>query len=79
MTLMPDSTDNRWIMFWHRELAPLDAEPVSEHVAEADSPRMQGHSSIAASSESVDSRHDEATGEVWLHGSVRFLLLRRQR
>ena len=28
------------IVYWHRELPPLEAEPMSEHTVEADSPRV---------------------------------------
>lgn len=30
------------ITYWHRELPPLDGEPVEEHVVEADSLRVEG-------------------------------------
>jgi hypothetical protein len=30
------------IVFWHRELPPLEAEIVAEHTVEADSSRVQG-------------------------------------
>jgi hypothetical protein len=29
------------IVFWHRELPPLDAEPIGEHTVEANSPHVQ--------------------------------------
>lgn len=30
------------IVYWHRELPPLDAEPVDEHTVEATSQRVEG-------------------------------------
>jgi hypothetical protein len=36
---MSDDTSR---IFWHRELPPLDAEPMGEHVLEAASHRIQG-------------------------------------
>src|SRR3954465_1845494 len=30
------------VLFWHRELPPLDGEPLTEHVVEADSSRVPG-------------------------------------
>lgn len=108
---MPDATNHRRIIFWHRELPPLDAEPVAEHFVEAASFRVQGtlehrtelwdrcYADLMARvterltqevdrldgdfahvlDESVDSRHDDVTGDVWLHGRFRYLLLRRPR
>ena len=34
--------DNPKVIFWHRELPPLDAEPIGEHTVEATSSRMPG-------------------------------------
>ena len=34
--------ENRKIVYWHRELPPLDAEVVAEHTVEADSSRAAG-------------------------------------
>ena len=34
--------DARRTVYWHRELPPLDAELLSEHVVEASSPRVSG-------------------------------------
>jgi hypothetical protein len=30
------------VVYWHRELPPLDAEPVAEHTVDADSSRVPG-------------------------------------
>ncbi len=30
------------IIYWHRELPPLDADPIGEHTIEANSPRIPG-------------------------------------
>jgi hypothetical protein len=97
------------IVFWHRELPPLDAEPVAEHVVEATSARVPGtllhrdelwgqcYEDLMVKAtgrleqelvrlrgdlahvldESVDSRHDEATGESWLHGRFIYMLYRQ--
>ena len=101
--------NDRRIIFWHRELPPLDADAVSEHTVEADSLRAQGtlehrselwdqcHADLMQQltarleqevsrlggdcahvlEESIDSRHDEATGQVWLHGRLTYTLMRR--
>ena len=53
------------IVYWHRELPPLDAEPLGEHTHVLD--------------ETIGSKHDYHTGEVWLHGRFTYLLLRRGR
>ena len=97
------------IVFWHRELPPLDAEPVAEHTLEATSGRVAGtlshrdeqwercyqelmtntHARLAQEiarlggdyahvhEESIDSRHDYALGEAWLHGRFSYMLYRR--
>jgi hypothetical protein len=106
MTSHPDTSTG--ILFWHRELPPLDAEPLGEHVVEATSGRIPG--TIAhrdelwlqcekdlmtrtrarltdevarlggryahVLGESIDSRHDESTGEAWLHGTFTYMLYR---
>jgi hypothetical protein len=36
-----DATSNR-VIYWHRELPPLDAEAIGEHVVEATSARVPG-------------------------------------
>jgi hypothetical protein len=95
-------------VYWHRELPPIEAAVVSEHIVEATSVRVHGtlahrdelwsqcyrdlmvhaetrliqeverlHGEYAhVLQESIDSRHDDATGESWLHGLFRFALLR---
>jgi hypothetical protein len=45
------------MLFWHRELPPLDAEPVAEHVVEADSSRVPG--TLAHRDELWDRCYDE--------------------
>ena len=37
-----DHADHRKIVYWHRELPPLDADVVSEHSVEANSCRIPG-------------------------------------
>jgi hypothetical protein len=97
------------IIYWHRDLPPIDAEPIGEHVVEATSARVKsslahrdelwgrcyddlmtqvrdrlqqevarlgGHYAHVLD-ESVDSRHDEASGEAWLHGCFSYMLMRR--
>ncbi len=34
------TTTNQKIVYWHRELPPLDAEPIAEHTVEATSSRV---------------------------------------
>ncbi len=96
-------------VFWHRELPPLHAEPLGEHVVEADSmhvsgslahrgelwdrcyqdlmarleerlhqeaDRLGGHYAHVYE-ESIDTRHDDRSGDVWLRGRLEYLLLRR--
>jgi hypothetical protein len=99
----------RKCIYWHRELPPVDAELIDEHVLEATSSRVQG--SLAhrdelwdrayrelientqsrmnqeidrlgghyahVLDESIDSRHDNATGEAWLHGRFTYALYRQ--
>jgi hypothetical protein len=96
------------ILYWHRELPPLDAEPIGEHVVEATSGRIPGtivhrdelwqrcEQDLMANTrarltdeiarlggryahvlgESIDTRHDESTGEAWLHGTFTYMLYR---
>ena len=103
------STVDRKIVYWHRELPPLDAEPLGEHTVEADSLRVVGdlshrdelweqcyedlmarvHLRLAQEvhrlgghyahvlDETIGSKHDHHSGEVWLHIRVTYLLLRR--
>jgi len=97
------------IVYWHRELPPLEAEPVGEHVVEAASARVPGtlahrdelweqcYEDLMAQAcarleqevarlggscahvldEAVDSRHNAATGESWLHGRFTYVLYRQ--
>ena len=101
-------TDNNRVIYWHRDLPPLDAEPVAEHVVEATSMRVKNslahrnelwdrcyddlmahvrdrvHQEVVrlggdyahVLEESIDSRHDDVSGEAWLHGRFSYLLLR---
>jgi hypothetical protein len=39
---MNDASNETKTVFWHRELPPLDGEPMAEHVVEATSDRVQG-------------------------------------
>ena len=96
----------RGIVYWHRELPPVSAEPMGEHIVEADSTRVSGTlahrdelwnrsyedlmtharnrleqevirlggSYAHVLSESVDSHHDDATGETWLRGQFTYML-----
>lgn len=102
---------DRKIVYWHRELPPLDAEPLGEHTVEANSMRVAGsldhrddlwdqcYRDLMAQAhlrldqevhrlggdyahvleETIGSRHDDRTGEVWLRGRIKYLLLRRPR
>ena len=96
-------------VYWHRELPPLHAEPLGEHIVEADSMRVVGNLAHRGDlwdrcyqdlmarledrlrqeaarlgghyahvlEESIDSRHDDRSGDVWLRGRLKYLLLRR--
>ena len=96
------------VIYWHRELPPLDAEPIGEHTIEATSGRVPGtidhrdelwtrcEDELMAQTrhrlteeiarlvgryahvreESIDTRHDDATGEAWLHGRFGYTLYR---
>ena len=37
-----DSAENQKVLCWHRELPPLEAHTLEEHVVEASSRRVQG-------------------------------------
>jgi hypothetical protein len=97
------------MVFWHRELPPLSAEPIAEHTVEATSDRVEGtlahrdelwdrcYENLMNRTarrleqeitrlggdfahvvhEAIDSRHDDATGEAWLHGTFGYVLYRR--
>jgi hypothetical protein len=98
------------IIYWHGELPPLEAEPISEHDIEASSARVKGdledrgalwdqcHDDLMTRlqdrlrqeiarlggdfahvlKESIDSHRDDSTGEGWLHGRLRYTLLRQR-
>jgi hypothetical protein len=95
-------------VYWHRELPPLDAQPMGEHVLEAASERVPGtvahrdelwercYRDLMTQTgerlaqevarlggdcahvldESIDSQHDAATGQAWLHGRFIYVLYR---
>jgi hypothetical protein len=97
------------IVYWHRELPPLAAEVMGEHMVEATSGRVPGtlahrdelwnkclddlmartRSRLEQEvlrlggnyahvlTESVDSKHDDASTETWLHGRFTYVLYRR--
>jgi hypothetical protein len=99
----------RKVIYWHRELPPVNAEAISEQIVEATSRRVPGtlahrdelwdqcYEDLMARArtrmeqevarlggdyahvlnESVDSRHDEAAREAWLHGRFTCMLYRR--
>jgi hypothetical protein len=104
-----DGFDRSKVVYWHRELPPIDAELVAEHTVEATSGRVAGtishrdelwdrcYSELMANAEgrliqevarlggdyahvhdeAIDSRHDDATGQAWLHGRFSYMLFRR--
>jgi hypothetical protein len=108
-TLSSIAANQSEVVFWHRDLPPLDAEMIGEYTVEAVSCRVPGN--LAHSDElwdrcyhdlmketdkrlrqeldrlggnyahvldeSVDSRHDDVSGEAWLHGLFTYSLYRR--
>lgn len=98
------------VVYWHRELPPLDAEIIGEHTLEATSGRVQGslshrdelwdkcYQQLMANAhvrfaqefvrlggdcghvhdESINTRHDAALDEAWLHGRFNYVLYRRR-
>ena len=96
------------VVYWHRELPPLTAEVLGEHIVEATSGRVPGtiahqdelwdrcYEELMSETrrrieqevtrlagrfahvldESIDSRHDEVSGESWLHGRFTYTLFR---
>jgi hypothetical protein len=100
---------DRKIVYWHRELPPIDAESIGEHTVEADSMRVVGNLAhrdelwdqcyrdlmdrvhlrldqevhrlggdyAHVLDETIGSKHDYHSGEVWLHGRITYSLLRR--
>jgi hypothetical protein len=105
---MSETPPSSQIVFWHRELPPVTADVVGEHVVEAVSGRVPGtlshrdelweqcYRELMAGArerieqevarldgqyahvldESIDSKHDDATGEAWLHGRFTYVLYR---
>ena len=103
------NTESGTVVYWHRDLPPLDAELMAEHTVEATSGRVPGtishrdelwdrcyqelmtnvHARLVqeiarfgghyahVNDESIDTRHDDATGETWLHGRFSYMLYRR--
>lgn len=104
-----DGDAGRKVVYWHRDLPPLHAEPLGEHIVEADSMRVTGSLAHRGElwdrcyhdlmirvedrlrqevsrlggdyahvlDEAIDSRHDDRSGDVWLRGRLKYLLLRR--
>ncbi|HTM30336.1 MAG TPA: hypothetical protein VL263_03480 [Vicinamibacterales bacterium] len=96
------------IVYWHRDLPPVSAEVIADHVVEALSGRVPGTLShrdelwdrcyqelMAAAQarieqevhrlggdyahvhdESIESKHDDAAAEAWLHGRFSYVLYR---
>lgn len=96
-------------IYWHRDLPPLDAEPIGEDTVEANSERVPGTlahrdelwercyadlmqrvnarvmQEIARTGghyahvlkESVDSKHNDVSGEAWLHGMFTYVVYRK--
>lgn len=99
---------NPKVIYWHRELPPLDAEPIGEHTIEATSERVPGTIAhrdelwtrcedelmtqtrhrlaeeiarlggryVHVRQEAIETHHDDATGEAWLHGRFGYTLYR---
>jgi len=97
------------VIYWHRDLPPVGADAVGEHILEANSMRVPGtlahreelwnqcYRDLMAQArlrfqqevarlgghyahvltESVDSQHDEISGENWLHGRFGYMLYRQ--
>ena len=96
------------LIYWHRNLPPIDAEPIGQHTIEATSGRVPatiahrgelwmrceddlmaqtrrrlteeiarlGGRYVHVREESIDTRHDDSTGEAWLHGRFGYTLYR---
>jgi hypothetical protein len=96
------------VIYWHRELPPVDAEAIGEHTVEANSRRVPGtiahrdelwnrcEDDLMAQTrarlaeeiarlggryahvlgESISTRHDDSTGDAWLHGRFTYMLYR---
>jgi hypothetical protein len=97
------------VVYWHRELPPLDADLVAEHTVDANSSRVPGtiahrdelwdqcyrelmaiaerrmEQEIArfggdfahVHDEAINPKHDDTSGEAWLHGRFSYMLYRR--
>jgi hypothetical protein len=106
---MRTTSDIPKVVYWHRDLPPLDADVVAEHTVEAVSARVSGrltdrdevwdrcYVDLMSNTtdrleqevkrlggqyahivdEAVDSRHDEARNESWLHGRFDYVLYRK--
>jgi hypothetical protein len=59
---------------WDRCYGDLMAQV--QHRLEQEVHRLGGHYAHVLE-ETIGSRHDDCTGEVWLHGGIEYLLLRR--
>ena len=104
-----DPERDRKVVYWHRDLPPLDAEPLGEHTVDADSMRVAGdlahrgdlwdlcyrdlmerlhvrldqevhrlgghYAHVLA--ETIGTKRDDRSGEVWVHGRINYMLLRR--
>jgi hypothetical protein len=57
----PDSTAMPATIYWHRELPPLEAQPMEEHVVEATSRRVPD--TIAHRDDFVESVRNRAEGK----------------
>jgi hypothetical protein len=96
------------VIYWHRELPPLNAQPMGEHVLEATSSHVPdtiahrdelwnrcegelmsnarqrlreeiarlGGGCAHVLSESIETRHNAASGDAWLHGRFTYMLYR---
>jgi len=102
------AVDGSKVVYWRRELPPLDAEVLGEHTVEATScrvPHTFGHDHVwdqcyddlmaqvgarleqevrrlggdlaHVLEESIEDRHDPATGTSWLHGRFQYVLYSR--
>jgi hypothetical protein len=108
-TVCTTISDSTKIVFWHRELPPLDADAVEDYIVEATSARVPGtllhrdelwsqcYEDLMTKTatrleqeilrlgghyahvldEYIDTRHDSATSESWLHGRFTYMLYRR--
>lgn len=106
--MTPRPLDTTKAVYWHRELPPLRAELLGEHVIEAVSGRVPstlahrddlwdrcyaelmeaaearfaqeiarlGGDCVHVLREVVDTRRDDASGEMWLHGRFTYVLYR---